>query len=103
MAEPCGQTSVACIICSAVFPRFALNIERNFTLRYDPRRGFCARLKFTRTPPLFYSRSQYHFVRIACRYAKQESGYFAVPLSVSAARKRAINSSKLCAMIETSS
>ena len=46
MAEPCGQTSVACIICSAVFPRFALNIERNFTLRYDLRRRFCARIKF---------------------------------------------------------
>lgn len=53
--------------------------------------------KIYRTPPLFYSRSQYRFASIAYRYAKQESGYFAALLSVSAARKRAINSSKLCA------
>ncbi|WP_298786044.1 hypothetical protein [uncultured Campylobacter sp.] len=37
---------------------------------------------------LFYSRSQYRFARIGCRYAKQESGYFAVLLFVSAARKK---------------
>lgn len=37
------------------------------------------------------------FVDIASRYVKQENGYFAAFLSVSAARKRAINSSKLCA------
>ena len=79
---------MARIICGTVFPRFALNIERDFTLRCDLRRRFYVRLKFTRTPPLFYSRSQYRFARIACLYTKQESGYFAAFLPVSAARKK---------------
>ena len=85
------------------FSRFALNIKRNFIFRYDLRHKFRTKLKFTRTSPLFYSRSQYCFVDIASRYTKQESGYFAAFLSVSAARNRAINSSKLCAMSRASS
>ena len=44
-ADFCGSYN-----CSAVFPLFALNIERNFTLRYDLRRGFCARLNLCLVP-----------------------------------------------------
>ena len=102
---------MARIICGTVFSHLALNIGRNFTLRYYPRRGFCARLKFvprTSLVALFYSHlaalaASGSFVDIASRYAKQENGYFAAFLSVSAAMNRAINSSKLCAMSRASS
>ena len=49
---------LARIICGTVFSRFALNIGRNFTLRCDLRRRFCARLKFTRTLPRRFARAR---------------------------------------------